>query len=85
LADGNTYTLVTIGSTDLTADDLSFSGLPAGLTGEFAVTPNSIIFTVLAPPGITTQPENATVLMGGTATFSVVAGGSPVLRSVVQR
>ncbi len=72
LAIGNTYTLVTFGSTDLTAADLSFTGLPAGLTGAFTVTANSITFEVFGPPVITSQPQNATVLMGGTASFSVV-------------
>ena len=35
LAIGNTYPLVTFGSTDLTAADLAFSGLPPGFTGAF--------------------------------------------------
>src|SRR5215470_17657279 len=79
LAVGNTYTLVTFGSTDLTASDLSFSGLPPGLTGAFTVTPNSIVFEVFGPPVIATQPQSATVLMGGTANFSVAVNNSPGL------
>ena len=79
LAIGNTYTLVTFGSTDLTAADLSFSGLPVGLTGAFTVTPTSILFEIFGPPVIATQPQNVTVLMGGTANFSVVVNPSPAL------
>ena len=76
---GNAYTLVTFGSTDLTASDLSFSGLPAGFTGAFTVTSSSIVFEVFGPPVIAMQPANVTVLMGGVATFSVVANASPML------
>jgi autotransporter-associated beta strand protein len=79
-ADGNTYTLVTFGSTDFTADDFTFSGLPDGFSGIFTVTANSVTFTALVPPSIVTQPQNETVLLGGIARFSVVASGSPVLR-----
>jgi len=76
---GNTYTLVTFGSTDLTASDLTFSGLPPGFTGAFTVTPNSVVFEVFGPPVIATQPQSVTALMGGTATFSVVVNNSPGL------
>ena len=50
LTAGNTYTLATFGATNLTAGDLTFSGLPAGLTGEFTVTAHSITFRVFASP-----------------------------------
>ncbi|HKQ78697.1 MAG TPA: Ig-like domain-containing protein, partial [Blastocatellia bacterium] len=79
LAIGNTYTLVTFGSTDLTASDLTFSGLPPGFTGAFTVTANSIVFEIFGPPVIASQPQSLTVLMGGTATFSVVVNNSPGL------
>jgi autotransporter-associated beta strand protein len=79
LAIGNTYTLVTFGSTDLTASDLTFSGLPPGFTGAFTAPANSIVFEVFGPPVIATQPQSVTVLMGGTATFSVVVKNSPGL------
>jgi autotransporter-associated beta strand protein len=59
LADGNAYTLVTFGSTDFTAADFTFSGMPAGLTGAFTVTSNSIVFNVLVPCSITC-PANVT-------------------------
>jgi autotransporter-associated beta strand protein len=76
---GNVYTLVTFGATDLAASDLSFSGLPAGLTGAFTVTPNSILFEVFGPPVIAAQPQSVSALMGGTATFSVMVNNSPGL------
>ena len=40
---------------------------------------NTATLTVLVPPTITTQPTNATVTAGQTATFSVVAAGSSPL------
>jgi hypothetical protein len=77
--DAITYTLATFGSTDFTAADFTFSGLPDGFSGVFTVTANSLTFTPLIPPSIVTQPQNETVLIGGIAKFSVIAGGSPVL------
>ena len=79
LASGNIYTLATFGSTDLSVADLTFSGLPAGLTGAFNVSANSIQFEIFGPPEIVTQPQSLTVLMGGTATFSVTVNPSPML------
>jgi rhamnogalacturonan endolyase len=76
---GNVYTLVTFGSTDLTASDFAFSGLPPGFTGAFTVSSNSIVFEVFGPPVIATQPQSVTALMGGTATFSVAVNNSPGL------
>jgi rhamnogalacturonan endolyase len=76
---GNVYTLVTFGSTDLTASDLSYSGLPPGFIGAFTVASNSILFEVFGPPVIAAQPQSVTVLMGGTAIFSVAVNNSPGL------
>jgi len=76
---GNVYTLVTFGSTDLTASDLSYSGLPPGFIGAFTVTSNSVLFEVFGPPVIAGQPQSVTALMGGTATFSVAVNNSPGL------
>jgi len=78
LAIGNTYTLVSFSSTDFAATDLSFSGLPPGLTGAFTVTPVSIVFQIFGPPIIATQPESVNVLMGGTAIFSVAVNPTPL-------
>ncbi|MCM3871068.1 MAG: autotransporter-associated beta strand repeat-containing protein, partial [Pyrinomonadaceae bacterium] len=50
LAAGNTYTLATFGATNLTAGNLIYSGLPAGLSGEFTVTQHSITLRVFASP-----------------------------------
>ncbi|HEU0172733.1 MAG TPA: Ig-like domain-containing protein [Blastocatellia bacterium] len=80
---GNVYKLVTFGSTDLTASDLTYSGLPPGFIGAFTVTSNlgagSIVFEVFGPPVIAAQPQSVTALMGGTATFSVAVNNSPGL------
>src|SRR5262245_60270163 len=76
---GNVYTLVTFGSTDLTASDLSYSGLPPGFIGAFTMTSNSIVFEVFGPPVIASQPQSVTALMGGTANFSVAVNNSPGL------
>jgi autotransporter-associated beta strand protein len=76
---GNVYTLVTFGSTDLTASDLSYSGLPPGFIGAFTVTSNSVVFEVFGPPVIAAQPQSLIALMGGTATFSVAVNNSPGL------
>jgi rhamnogalacturonan endolyase len=79
LAAGNVYTLATFGSTDFTAADLTFSGLPAGLTGVFIVNGTSIQFEIFGPPEIVMQPQSVTVPMGGRATFSVTVDPSPPL------
>ena len=76
---GNVYTLTTFGSTDLTASDLTYSGLPPGFIGAFTVTSNSIVFEVFGPPVIAAQPQDTTVLMGGAATYSVAVNNSPGL------
>ena len=44
-----------------------------------SVTSTAATLTVTAGPTITTQPANQTVVVGQTATFSVVANGSPPL------
>jgi rhamnogalacturonan endolyase len=79
LASGNVYTLATFVSTDFSAADLTFSGLPAGLTGAFNVTGNAIQFEIFGPPEIVSQPQSVSTLMGGTATFSVTVNPSPLL------
>jgi len=45
---------------------------------DFVVSSNATL-TVMAPPAITTQPTNQTVYVGGNASFSVTAIGSPPL------
>jgi rhamnogalacturonan endolyase len=76
---GNIYTLATFGSTDFTASDLTFSGLPPGFTGAFTVNANNIQFEIFGPPEIVTQPQSVSALMGQTATFSVAVNPSPML------
>jgi hypothetical protein len=79
LAPHNVYTLATFGSSDFTAADLTFSGLPSGLTGQFTVTSNSILFEIFGPPEILVQPQSTSVLLGGIANFSVTVNQSPQL------
>ena len=69
LAAHNVYTLATFASSDFTAADLTFGGLPSGLTGAFTVTANSILFEIFGPPEILAQPQSVATLLGGTATF----------------
>jgi rhamnogalacturonan endolyase len=76
---GNIYTLATFGSSDFTASDLTFSGLPPGFTGAFTVNANSILFQIFGPPEIVTQPQSISTVMGGTANFSVTVNPSPLL------
>jgi hypothetical protein len=45
-----------------------------------AVTSAVATLTINSPPGITSQPQDQTVVQGGTASFSVTAGGSAPLR-----
>ncbi len=79
LTAGTTFTLATFASSDFTAADFSYTGLPAGLAGVFTITSNSILFEVFAPPVIVTQPQSVVVLMGGTASFTVVVNPTPTL------
>jgi autotransporter-associated beta strand protein len=50
LAPGESYTLVTFGSTDLMASDITISGLPTSLTGVLRVLSNSIVLDVIGRP-----------------------------------
>ena len=79
LAAGNSYTLATFSSTDFSVADFSYSGLPAGLAGVFNLTSNSLTFDVFGPPVIVTQPQNVVVIMGGTASFTVIVNPTPTL------
>ena len=47
LAPGATYTLATFGSTNFAAADFTYSGLPEGLKGKFALEAGALKFTVL--------------------------------------
>jgi rhamnogalacturonan endolyase len=71
------YTLVTFDSTDFTASDFTFDTLAPGLSGEFTVDAGAVTFRVFGPPIVLDSPQSATVLMGGTATFSVVVADTP--------
>ena len=47
IAEGSTYTLVNFGSTNFTAADFSYTGLPAGMSGAFILDAGTLQFTVL--------------------------------------
>jgi hypothetical protein len=47
---GNTYTLITFGSTDFLVGDFSYTGLASGLTGSFVQNANSLQFVTSAVP-----------------------------------
>jgi autotransporter-associated beta strand protein len=79
LVAGNSYTLATFSSTDFGVEDFSYTGLPAGLAGVFNLTSNSLTFDVFGPPVIITPPQNVVVIMGGSATFTVVVSQTPTL------
>ena len=57
------------------SEDLVIYGV-AGSAAETYANENDIPFVALAAPKITTQPSNASVALGKTATFKVVATGS---------
>ena len=60
-----------------TNDAGSYSVVVTNLAGS--VTSVVATLTVIVPPGITTQPQNQTVVLGQNAAFSVVASGTAPL------
>jgi rhamnogalacturonan endolyase len=72
LTDGATYTLVTFGSTNFTAADFSYSGLPAGVKGFFKVNAGNLQFTVdSTAPTISCPADITTVAAPGASTAIV--------------
>lgn len=49
-AAGDTYTLLTFGSTDFLVGDFSYSNLAGGLSGTFTLQGNSLLFSVVPEP-----------------------------------
>ena len=92
LAEGSTYTLVTFGSTNFTAEDFTYTGLPAGVQGVFTLGAGVLQFTVLdktapalnLPADLTLEAEGPG---GAVATYTAsatdaVSGQLPVSFSV---
>lgn len=77
---GNSFTVMTY-----TARSGAFTNLaaPEGVTLQPVYYPNQLVLNAVAftqvPPYLVTQPTNVTVRQGLTASFRVVAGGSPTL------
>ncbi len=92
LAAGNTYTLLNFGTTNFTAADFSYSGLPAEFKGSFTLNAGSLQFTVLdTVPPVLNLPANltleATSSAGAVATYTATAddnleGSVPVSFSI---
>lgn len=73
------------GSYTVTASKTGFPAVNAAVTVAVgAVTGNmyeqNLVLSATAPPTISSQPADATVIAGGTATFSVTAAGSTPLK-----
>ena len=92
LTEGSTYTLATFGSTNFTAADFNYSGLPSGTQGVFSIVGNTLQFTVLdktaptltLPADITLEAESPG---GAVATYTASAtdnvnGSVPVSLSI---
>jgi rhamnogalacturonan endolyase len=71
-ADGATYTLVTFGSTNFTAADFSYSGLPTGVRGFFKVNSGNLQFTVDGTAPMISCPGDITVVAAPGASSAVV-------------
>jgi len=70
-ATGSSYTLPSASA----ADAANYDVVVSGICGT-AVTSNAASLSVNAATAITTQPQNQTACLGGSATFSVAAAGS---------
>jgi rhamnogalacturonan endolyase len=89
---GHTYTLLNFGSTNFTAADFSYSGLPPEYRGTFTLNAGNLQFTVLdAVPPVLTLPANitleATSSAGAVATYTAsaddaISGSIPVNFSI---
>ena len=70
-ATGPTYTIPSVVAGDVGSYDCVITGTCGSATS------NAAALTLATPAGITTQPTPQAACIGGSVTFSVVAGGSP--------
>jgi rhamnogalacturonan endolyase len=72
IADGTIYTLVTFGSTNFTAADFSYSGLPPGIGGFFKINAGSLQFIVDSTAPLISCPADITTVAAPGASSAVV-------------
>lgn len=75
-AGGNTYTLVTFGSTDFTPDDFTVTGLPDGFAAVLSLDGSSLQATIVARPVITSA-TTASGTHGTPFNYAIVATNNP--------
>ena len=76
----STVTLTVLANTTYRINVDGFNNADAAGADTGGITLNfNFVATIGTPPSITTQPTNATVIIGGSASFSVVASGSAPL------
>ena len=74
---GATASTYTIAATTAADNGAQFNVIVSNVAGS--VSSNAATLTVNVPPSITAQPVSSTVIAGQTATFTVVAAGTPPL------
>ena len=81
LTDGGNVSGTTTATLTLASVQTNGAGIYALIvTNDFgSITSSNAVLTVLVPPSITTQPTSCTNVVGATASFSVVAGGTALL------
>jgi hypothetical protein len=83
---GATQARYTLASAQLADSGVQFSAVVSNASGSITSTSATLTVTAAAAaPTITTQPANASAVVGGSATFSVVASGSTPLNYQWQR
>ncbi|HVW20574.1 MAG TPA: putative Ig domain-containing protein, partial [Opitutaceae bacterium] len=84
LSGGFTYVLATFASTNFTAADLTYTGLPSGLTGSFTVTATQIQFTIpfILPPPVFTSANSVSGTVLTPLSFNLTATNNPTQFSV---
>jgi autotransporter-associated beta strand protein len=77
LAAGNVYTLASFASTNFTAADFSYAGLPDGFAGTFSIAGNQLRFAIIGTPAITSA-STAGGVFGSPFSYQIAASNGPV-------